>query len=105
MTAWRTNPSLRLTSPKDLAEKFDDLGWRRLSAAEQRSIRKLGVEVCQRLAADKARELATILDLNLPPEFMPAPEYEIMRRGKNALMRRIRHTFRVNNRKAEGPKA
>jgi len=58
------------------------------------------MEVCERLAADKAQELAGILDINLPPDFVSASACEIMSRGKNALMRRIRETFRANNRKA-----
>jgi predicted nucleotidyltransferase len=104
VTTWRTNPSIVLITAKELAEKFHDLGWRRLSAAEKRRIRKLGIEVCQRLGADKAQDLAGILKITLPPDFVPASPLEVMQRGKNSLMQRIRDTFRSHGRKlATGP--
>lgn len=104
MTAWRTNPELVLRTLNDLAEKFHDLGWRRLLAAEQQRIRELGVEVCRDLGENKARELAQIINLELPADFKPASDEMIRRRGKNALMKRIRATHRTHGvRHTEAP--
>lgn len=87
-----------------MAEKFDDLSWSRLSPPEKKRVRKFGLEVCSHLAETKARELAKILDLELPPDFRPATDAEILRRGKNALMAKVRATCRAHGvRHTENP--
>jgi hypothetical protein len=60
MTAWRTNPDLPLSSARDLAEKYKDLGWRRLYRSEQRRIRENPDAVCQHLAPQHIKSLAEI---------------------------------------------
>jgi hypothetical protein len=95
MTAWRTSPDFVLTSPRHLAEKFHDLGWRRMSPSERRRIRRLPLLVCQYLRSKQADELAKILHIKLPDDFVPATAKHVMERGKNALMHRIRETQRA----------
>jgi hypothetical protein len=67
---------------------------------ENSHARRSGTTRQQSAKADKAQELAGILGIDLPHDFVPAAPLEIMRRGKNALMRQIQDTFQTNNRKA-----
>ena len=97
MTMWRSRPELPLRTGRELAEKIDDLGWRRLTATNRKRVKELGVGVCRHLSLAKARELARMLGLTLPGDFVAASEEEIMRRGKNALMEKIRCVYRSAN--------
>jgi hypothetical protein len=95
MTAWRTSPDLPLSSARDLAEKYKDLGWKRLRRSEQNRIRKNPAEVCEHLAPHDINALAKILDI-IPPvrkSTKPLPS-----RGKDALMERIRAAHRASRR-------
>lgn len=94
---WRSRPDLPLRTGRELAEKIDDLGWRRLTATERKRVMQLGIAVCRHLPLAKARELAQVLGLTLPGDFVAASEEEIMRRGKNALMAKIRYAYRSTN--------
>jgi hypothetical protein len=93
MTAWRTDPNRRLSAAADLAEKFKDLGWRRLYRSEQRRIRQNPDEVCQHLASQHIKSLAEILKIPPPARKSKAP---LPSRGKDALMERIRATHRAS---------
>lgn len=95
MTAWRTNPDLPLSSASDLAEKYKDLGWRRLRRSEQRRIRANVDEVCEHLAPERIRALAVILRIEAPVRKSTKP---LPSRGKDALMERIRAAHRASRR-------
>lgn len=92
MTAWRTNPDLPLSSARDLAEKYKDLGWRRLFKSEQRRIRKDPHAVCEHLDPQHIQSLAAILKIPPPVRRSQKP---LPSRGKDALMERIRAAHRV----------
>lgn len=94
MTMWRTNPALRLTRARHLAEKLHDLGWRRLSRAEQTRIAKFPLAVCSHLPIRRARAIAGILRIDLPPGFRAASRETILKQGKNHLKARIRAAHR-----------
>lgn len=91
MTAWRTNPDLPLTAARHLAEKYKDLGWRRLYKSEKRRIRQNPDAVCQHLAPQHIQSLAEILKIPPPVRKSKAP---LPSRGKDALMERIRAAYR-----------
>jgi hypothetical protein len=95
MTAWRTNPDSPLSSAPDLAEKYKDLGWRRLRRSEQRRIRANVDEVCEHLAPERIRALALILRIEPPVRKSTKP---LPSRGKDALMERIRAAHRASRR-------
>jgi hypothetical protein len=99
MTAWRTNPDLPLTSARQLAEKFKDLGWKRLRRSEQKRIRKNPDEVCEHLAPEHIRALAVILRIEPPVRKSTNP---LPSRGKDAFMERIRAAHRASRRDARG---
>jgi hypothetical protein len=98
MTAWRTDPNRPLSAAADLAEKYKDLGWRRLYESEQRRIRQNADAVCQHLAPQHIKSLAEILQIAPPVRKSKAP---LPSRGKDALMERIRAAHRANRREAE----
>jgi hypothetical protein len=93
MTAWRTNPELPIVCARHLAEKYKDLGWKRLRRSEQKRIRKNPDEICEHLAPHYINALAKILDI-IPPvrkSTKPLPS-----RGKDALMEKIRAAHRAS---------
>ncbi|MEY2484221.1 MAG: hypothetical protein QOK24_2749 [Verrucomicrobiota bacterium] len=92
MTAWRTNPDLPLSSASDLAEKYKDLGWKRLRRSEQNRIRENPDAVCQHLAPQHIDSLAEILRIPPPVRRSAKP---LPSRGKDVLMERIRAAHRV----------
>jgi hypothetical protein len=95
MTAWRTSPDLPLSSALDLAEKYKDLGWKRLRRSEQRRIRANVDEVCEHLAPERIRALAVILRIEPPVRKCTKP---LPSRGKDALMEKIRAAHRASRR-------
>lgn len=95
MTAWRTNPDLPLSSASDLAEKYKDLGWKRLRRLEQKRIRANADEVCQHLSPPHINTLAVILRIEPPVRKSTKP---LPSRGKDALMERIRAAHRASRR-------
>ena len=98
MTAWRTNPDLPLSSARDLAEKFKDLGWKRLRRSERRRIQGNPDKVCEHLAPHHIKSLAGILRIEPPVRKSTQP---LPSRGKDALMERIRAAHRA--RRGENP--
>jgi hypothetical protein len=92
MTAWRTNPDLPLVCARHLAEKYKDLGWKRLRRSEQKRIRKNPDEVCEHLAPEHIRTLAIILRIDPPVRTSTKP---LPSRGKDALMEKIRAAHRA----------
>jgi hypothetical protein len=75
-----------------LAEKFKDLGWRRLYKSEQRRIRKSPHAVCEHLAPQHIKSLAEILKIPPPVRRSTKP---LPSRGKDALMEKIRAAHRA----------
>ena len=97
MSAWRTDPNTPLSHPRHLGEKFADLGWSRLFKVEQRRIRRRPDAVCQHLPPDRIEALTDILGTIAPIRRSTKP---LPCRGKDALMEKVRRTFRANDRKA-----
>ena len=100
MTAWRTNPDRPLSNAADLAEKYKDLGWRRLYRSEQDRIRENADEICQHLSPHGINALAEILQITPPVRRSEKP---LPSRGKDALMARIRAAHRANRRATAKP--
>jgi hypothetical protein len=92
MRLWRTNPDLPVSSAIDLAEKYKDLGWRRLRQSEQRRIRANADEACQTSVASAHQPLALILRIEAPVRKFTKP---LPSRGKNVLRERIRAAHRA----------
>jgi retron-type reverse transcriptase len=93
MTAWRTHPDQPLSSARHLAEKYKDLGWRRLYRSEQKRICKYPDEICEHLAPHDINALVKILDIIPPVRKSKAP---LPSRGKDALMEKIRAAHRAS---------
>lgn len=92
MSLWRTNPSSCLENSRLLAQKIQEVGWGNLADKEKAAAERFGIEVCRHLPVDQAQEIADVLKLQLPDNFVP--EKQLKPPGKIVLLAKIREAFR-----------